>query len=79
MTNLSLIFGNEYGNISFQVSVLANETCKRTFWVFIFAKLTKIEKFRENLVPQRIVYIKKRSEWVQIRKIVHISSADYFS
>ena len=56
MANRSLIFANEYENISFQVSVLANETCKGTFFSIHFRQIDQIQKIRESLVPQRIVY-----------------------
>ena len=48
MTNLLLIFANEFKKVSLQVSTFASERWKEIFELFILANLIKIHEIQEN-------------------------------
>ena len=58
MTNLSLIFANEFEEISWQVSIFANGPLKENFFGIDFRQIDQNSRDSGKLVPHRFVFNK---------------------
>ena len=56
MTNVLLMFANEFKKISLQVSTFANEPWKENFIVTDFHQIDQISRNSGKLVPERFVF-----------------------